>query len=83
MKTIEQKKQGKNGNREGQGRNGSNHSFHLTPAHQTQKKSIASCDEVNHTNDSWSRQMISNKDCVSARVCAHVMGKSCIVGRDD
>ena len=46
--------------------------YSLIPARQTQKKSIASWDDVNHTNDSWSRQIISNKDCVS--VCVHVMG---------
>ena len=46
----------------------------LIPALHTQKKSIASCDGANHTNVSWSRQIISNKDCVSVSVCAHVMG---------
>ena len=46
----------------------------LIPARQTQKKSIASCDDIDHPNDSWSLQIISNKDCVSVSVCAHVMG---------
>lgn len=47
-KTRKEWKQGRDIRR----RNGSNHSFQLDPSSQTQKKSIASCDEVNHTNDS-------------------------------